>query len=263
MGFHVYVTPNVASLQQVAIDEMGATDAEVNCNLGQEGNQNSSAQLVQVNGGNGATKQLFYPAILGTHMKHFGCPGSDPTTAVESFQVRSMHSLECNVETSNATHTHMLATQAIQRHLPEAGDGNRTNPILEEESANRSHCELMARRKKNRERQRRYRARKRIEADMKNACLGSEQISSQTMEGPGPVTVSVARIYSSRDWKKDARMVQQSCKPSNLSHEPEVKVEPPSTSEVRCTSADATCIETNEAKAPARRDWKAEARNKD
>ncbi|XP_068636290.1 uncharacterized protein [Aristolochia californica] len=258
----VFGTPNVASLQPVARHEMGAIDKDVNYNHGQEGNQNSREQLVQVDGGNGATIQLFYPTILGTQMKHFGYPGSEQNTSME-FHARSMHSLECTMETSDTTHVHMLAAQTIRQPLSEVGDGYILNTNLEEELASGSQHELMARRQKNRERQRRYRARKRLEADTKNAFLGSQQISSQTMEGLGPVSVSNALVYCSRDWKKDARMAHQSCKPPSLLHEPAVEGEPPSTSEVHCATADASCIEVNEAIAPNRRDWKAEARNKD
>ncbi|EPS71027.1 hypothetical protein M569_03736, partial [Genlisea aurea] len=80
--------------------------------------------------------------------------------------------------------------------------------------------ELLARRLKNRERQRRYRARKRHEADLKKASSSvlspttSRQLSSaELMSVPVEVDVSVCfaasgcsnRVYCPRDWKKDAR----------------------------------------------------------
>ncbi|KAG9454495.1 hypothetical protein H6P81_007399 [Aristolochia fimbriata] len=255
MGIPGFGTSDVASLHPIARHEMVASDAAVNRNHVQEGNQCSRAQLVQVDGGNGATTQLFYPAILGTHMKQFVYPDIGPNTSMESFQARS---LDGTMETSATTHAHMLAAQAMQQHLPEAGVGCRPNTSLEEESASRSHLELMARRQKNRERQRRYRARKRLEADMKNAFLGSHQICGQPM-----VEVSAPRVYCSRDWKKDARTAHQSCELPRPSDEHEDEGEAPSTSEVHFAPADGSCIETNEAIGPTRRDWKAEARNKD
>ena len=92
--------------------------------------------------------------------------------------------------------------------------------------------ELMARRLKNRERQRRYRAKKRLEADMRKSYMIQQQAvwpvepqshgtvnmsetsaASEQVEAHenSPTTTSfVARVYSGRKWKKEARLTHPS-----------------------------------------------------
>ncbi|WOL19534.1 hypothetical protein Cni_G28332 [Canna indica] len=77
--------------------------------------------------------------------------------------------------------------------------------------------EILVRRRKNRERQRRYRERKRRESDLRRTCLLNQHQTSQSdaLLNLTPVNTSSsnavcsfpyeARIYSGRNWKKDAR----------------------------------------------------------
>ena len=130
--------------------------------------------------------------------------------------------------------------------------------------------ELMARRLKNRERQRRYRAKKRLEADMRRSHMARQQATwpvepqshgivnmsetsaaSEQVEAQAnsPTTTSfVARVYSGRKWKREAR----------LRH-------PSETSESQPTMKPLPEVDANpehSASSAIRRDWKADARNK-
>uniref|UniRef100_A0A5B6YLQ1 BZIP domain-containing protein n=2 Tax=Davidia involucrata TaxID=16924 RepID=A0A5B6YLQ1_DAVIN len=84
---------------------------------------------------------------------------------------------------------------------PGTGDSFLMKPLDDSEHA-KSHNDIMARRMKNRERQRRYRARKRLEADMKKASITNQSIPLQVN---GIINNCTTRIYCQRDWKKDAR----------------------------------------------------------
>lgn len=80
--------------------------------------------------------------------------------------------------------------------------------------------DILVRRLKNRERQRRYRARKRHEADLRKASivdqstpLHYQQMPTEFLSVPVEVDISVnvtspdclTRVHCQRDWKKDAR----------------------------------------------------------
>lgn len=104
----------------------------------------------------------------------------------------------------------------------------------DEKEAARSSDDILVRRLKNRERQRRYRARKRQEADLRKASsvdqstpLHYQQMPTEFLSVPLEVEISVSgtapdyltRIHCQRDWKKDARTAhmhkkQETC-PSN------------------------------------------------
>lgn len=98
-------------------------------------------------------------------------------------------------------------------------DGAMVLHVHEKESVG-SPDDTLVRRLKNRERQRRYRARKRHEADLKKALVPHQSISLHYQHMPAesvavPVeaevlkhlspTDYVTRIHCRRDWKKDAR----------------------------------------------------------
>ena len=130
--------------------------------------------------------------------------------------------------------------------------------------------ELMARRLKNRERQHRYRLKKRLEADMRKSYMVQQQATwpvepqsrgivniSETSaaleqveaQARSPITTSlVARVYSGRKWKREARLTH----PSETSEsQPTMKPLP----EVDANPA-------HSASSAIRRDSKADARNK-
>ncbi|KAL4590793.1 hypothetical protein LXL04_003736 [Taraxacum kok-saghyz] len=125
--------------------------------------------------------------------------------------------------------------------------------------------EVIARRIKNRERQRRYRARKRQEADMKRACAIPQSIQPQLPQSPQSQSQTetllkvninnTPRVYSKRNWKKDARIAhllkQQQQQQHNASN---------STSPIVDLNILGNPREVSSA--PSGRNWKAEARNK-
>lgn len=141
--------------------------------------------------------------------------------------------------------------------------------------------DVMYRRLKNRERQRRYRQRKRIQTDASNAHVTNQSSQMQIVSLPtnGTVEKFVTRVYCKRDWKKDARRVHaanadatSSGLPSNCqslsseNHMPRVslgmqeeqtlKNEGPSENYSRPSDS------VNMINKRKRRDWKAEARQK-
>ncbi|KAB2088548.1 hypothetical protein ES319_A03G005400v1 [Gossypium barbadense] len=129
-------------------------------------------------------------------------------------------------------------------------------------SSNKSYNDIMTRRLKNRERQRRYRARKRLEADMqKSHVLYQPTIPNAELQLNGILN------NVTRDWKKDARRahiykaqegsistveIQASCL---LSVDPVGR---------ECSSEDSPNLQNYETRKPklGRRDWKADARKK-
>ncbi|KAK2662507.1 hypothetical protein Ddye_001081 [Dipteronia dyeriana] len=166
-------------------------------------------------------------------------------------------------------------------------DGQNMNPAATQESLmmksldqrdhTKSRSDIMTRRLKNRERQRRYRARKRLEADMKNSSVLNQTTTPQ-IELPlnGNLSNSVTRVYCKRDWKKDARRASTfkgqdtlngSLKPALISgtesqtlclasgNKAEALQE-----RIRCSFSLVGC-DTNNTKL-GRRDWKADARKK-
>ncbi|CAD5194408.1 unnamed protein product [Musa acuminata subsp. burmannicoides] len=134
--------------------------------------------------------------------------------------------------------------------------------------------DIMARRLKNRERQRRYRARKRLESDMKRSCLLGQHtalenetqvdfttlhFNSGEISFPSETNVNIASmmteacVYSGRKWKKDAREAHASKEPENMLHWSLVHMRSPSESET------AVCYRIHQT---SRRNWKADARTK-
>ncbi|KAJ9135051.1 hypothetical protein P3X46_032272 [Hevea brasiliensis] len=150
---------------------------------------------------------------------------------------------------------------------------------LEKKERLRSRNDIMTRRLKNRERQRRYRARKRLEADMKKSSVTNH---STTPQGDLEINENhnnyITRVHCKRNWKKDARRAH-ACK--NLPEVPsaavvsgltlstesqtqsalEAAIEPPL--ERKSHSENLLSLQSSETKTNlGRRDWKAEARRK-
>nr|XP_010919959.1 uncharacterized protein LOC105043928 [Elaeis guineensis] len=137
--------------------------------------------------------------------------------------------------------------------------------------------DIMTRRLKNRERQRRYRARKRLEADMKKSCLlgqhalvPSEAQSNRIFVNVNPyqfvlplgvqtngVTITYeARVYSGRKWKQDARGAHLF---QDLMEQPNVPSVPPHLGKPPLEAGSNLVCHANPA---GKRHWKADARNK-
>lgn len=77
---------------------------------------------------------------------------------------------------------------------------------LDEEELSKSHNDITTKRLKNCERQRRYRARKRLEADTKKASVTNQPTPPQVeVEPNGHHNNSVTPNPCKRNWKKDAR----------------------------------------------------------
>ncbi|KAF3449445.1 hypothetical protein FNV43_RR10173 [Rhamnella rubrinervis] len=69
----------------------------------------------------------------------------------------------------------------------------------------KSRNDIMIRRLKNRERQRRYRARKRLEADIKKSSILKQSPPPVEPQLNGVVSNYTSRVHCKRNWKKDAR----------------------------------------------------------
>lgn len=132
----------------------------------------------------------------------------------------------------------------------------------------KSNKDIMTRRLKNRERQRRYRERKRLESAMKKACTinNSKPLLLLEMHVNGNPDKVVTTIRRRRDWKKDARRAhavkEQEVKLNNVvvagftsANESQLALLP-SGSEANQQ------IESERRFTPVRRHWKADARNK-
>lgn len=91
----------------------------------------------------------------------------------------------------------------VLQTLTKMENGHHVNTLVKH-GHSKSHYDIMARRLKNRERQRRYRSRKRLEADVKSADLGNQSTSLQSHKS-GVVGKPKSRVRHHRDWKKDAR----------------------------------------------------------
>lgn len=151
---------------------------------------------------------------------------------------------------------------------------------IDQRERTRGRNDILTRRLKNRERQRRYRARKRLEAELKNSSI-IKPSTSPDVEVQFNETVSnyTPRVHCKRNWKKDARRAHVSKNPevtanayavptlmstsvsqtvfmSGTTAEP--KFESETYSEV---SVDQNNCEMNRPKL-GRRDWKADARKK-
>lgn len=171
-------------------------------------------------------------------------------------------------------------------------NGSLIKPVDEKQT--RNHDDLLTRRLKNRERQRRYRARKRHETDLKKALISNQstpvqfhQVSTENQSAPLQVKVSqsvtspdiVTRVHCQRDWKRDARRVQinteqevRSNRPNNFgtptldgSLVPTLQSGLTVVSEMKngIQSSDPVPEDnTAQRSVPSRRHWKAEARSK-
>ncbi|EEF42421.1 uncharacterized protein LOC8284598 [Ricinus communis] len=77
---------------------------------------------------------------------------------------------------------------------------------FEQKERPRSRSDIMTCRLKNRERQRRYRARKRMEANMKKASVPNQSARSEEhLEHNGNINNYRIIVHCKRNWKKDAR----------------------------------------------------------
>lgn len=158
----------------------------------------------------------------------------------------------------------------------------------DEKEASRSPDDILVRRLKNRERQRRYRARKRQEADLRKASgvdqssLHFQQKHTGFLSVPLEVEISVSgtppdyltRIHCQRDWKKDARSAhmhkkQQTCSLENggtvISAENSATfVDGGHQDSLLSNQSNTTVQDNTETRAlqSSRRHWKEEARNK-
>ncbi|XP_077242920.1 FAM50A-like protein [Tasmannia lanceolata] len=156
-------------------------------------------------------------SILGTPIVANGHPASRPFVSSEA-QPRQQDGVDdCGVnayedmDITNCDHHKFFAQNVIQP-FPRMGE---VNAVRE---CSKSHHDLTARRLKNRERQRRYRARKRVVADMKNAELSNQSTSLQIEPHPGGVVTKFeARVYCHRKWKKEAREICSSREPEDKS----------------------------------------------
>ncbi|PKA53270.1 hypothetical protein AXF42_Ash010000 [Apostasia shenzhenica] len=144
-------------------------------------------------------------------------------------------------------------------HMRPFVKGDSCMSTLLESDAQRITNEILARRIKNRERQRRYRARKRLEADMQRSYLIEPRLSwpAEGIESYG-TTFSLdasmisaayeARVYSGRKWKKEARQAYFSERLGKL--------------EFGQKSSEVELIAQYPSNPRGRRDWKADARSK-
>lgn len=142
-----------------------------------------------------------------------------------------------------------------------------------------SNNNIATRRLKNRERQRRYRARKRLEADIKKSSIVKQSTPTAELQLNGVVSNDTPRVHCKRNWKRDARS-------AHILKSPEVTTNGHVISPAISTRETQTCFfsgtkaektferqshldkaiygvdcETNKSM-PGRRDWKAEARKK-
>ncbi|GLT81253.1 hypothetical protein SLA2020_526470 [Shorea laevis] len=145
----------------------------------------------------------------------------------------------------------------------------------------KSYDDVMNRRLKNRERQRKYRARKRLEADIqKSHVLNQSTVRQVSLQHNDIVNNCMKRVHCKRDWKKDARRAHI-CRgqedTSNFSVQPAIMIT--AESQILCPSSgikvdgmlerelhsDNSCslgnFEVTNTK-PGPRDWKADARKK-
>ncbi|KAI4328079.1 hypothetical protein L6164_020468 [Bauhinia variegata] len=155
---------------------------------------------------------------------------------------------------------------------------NPTMKPVDQKARSKGRNDIMTRRLKNRERQRRYRARKRLEAEInKSSVIKVEPpVQAEPESNGNHNNIMTRRICCKRDWKKDARRAHalkiQQVTPSGsidpfqtISDEPAAgclgnKAEPALNGEIQsCFSSGLANIESPRV-VLSRRDWKAEAR---
>lgn len=84
------------------------------------------------------------------------------------------------------------------------GQDNSTSQLVNQRDT-KTHNDIMIRRMKNRERQRRYRARKRVEADTKKSSILDQSPPPLEPQLNGVISNYTPRVHCKRNWKKDAR----------------------------------------------------------
>lgn len=158
-------------------------------------------------------------------------------------------------------------------------DGSLVMPLDPSEHA-RSPQDLMTRRLKNRERQRRYRLRKRLEAEKKASTMSQSAPPDIQLEMPAISSTCATRVYCPRNWKKDARRAQffkeevnksggslMSCTTSIIGGQVPylpsgVEQQLSLDSELQCRSSSVIDSSDTPRSTLSHRHWKAEARNK-
>ncbi|XP_062073623.1 uncharacterized protein LOC133777884 [Humulus lupulus] len=158
--------------------------------------------------------------------------------------------------------------------------------LVNERDDSKSHNDIVMRRMKNRERQRRYRARKRLEEDLKKSGMPSiiEQASTSPTspivelepQSNGILSNYSARVQCRRNWKKDARRAHTS-KDSEVYPNDSLITVPVFSSDSQVLDVSGTKAEFSrpdigldvvshatptQRTISGRRDWKAEARRK-
>ncbi|KAF7829229.1 uncharacterized protein G2W53_020393 [Senna tora] len=156
---------------------------------------------------------------------------------------------------------------------------NPTMKPINQRARTKGRNDIMTQRLKNRERQRRYRARKRLEAEIKKSSVVRDTTPQEEPQSNGSHDNFMSRVYCNRDWKKDARRAhalkrQEMTANGSINHyakltnEPEAgclasgnKAEPMQEREMQSGSPGVVNSETPRI-VLSRRDWKAEARKK-
>lgn len=158
------------------------------------------------------------------------------------------------------------------------GQDNSTSQLVNQRDT-KTHNDIMIRRMKNRERQRRYRARKRLEADTKKSSISDQSPPPVEKQMNGVISNYTPRVHCKRNWKKDARRAHilegpevtpngyvspsvVSNRESQTSLSSGTKAEAPFERESHPdVSTNLVGCETHKAKS-GRRNWKADARKK-
>ncbi|CAJ1931170.1 unnamed protein product [Sphenostylis stenocarpa] len=177
--------------------------------------------------------------------------------------------------------THADASTNLKMEKNQRGGGTQDSSIMksvDQRVRSKGRNDIVTRRLKNRERQRRYRARKRLEAEIKKSIVVEETPTVKVEQPPNGNHNNncMARIYCKRDWKKDARrahvlkqkQMNGSVDPPTITSIPEVscltignKSETVPEKESQSGSSSVGKTETPRV-VLSRRDWKAEARRK-
>lgn len=152
--------------------------------------------------------------------------------------------------------------------------------LMDREKDSRIDNDIMTRRLKNRERQRRYRARKRLEEEIKKASIVKQPTQTGTYFQPnGIVNNPLSRVHCTRNWKKEARsanisrgLEEASCNSSNMAaristsesqlHCIPSNVDPQLETPSHSEPPTERLISETAKKVLGRRNWKADARKK-
>lgn len=150
--------------------------------------------------------------------------------------------------------------------------------LIDEGKDYRIDNDIMTRRLKNRERQRRYRARKRLEEEIKKASAVKPTQTGTYFQPNGIANNPLTRVHCSRNWKKEARSanvcrgLEASCNSSNITARTSTSesqmqcvpsnLEPQLETQSRSEPATEQLISETAKKVLSRRNWKADARKK-